>query len=77
LSFAIKYRRTFTRPSAIFDSGCKKVQDLIRAGKDVLLVNSNEVSYISYADYVIAIGDEIENPKYLNERFKVVGENIK
>lgn len=34
-------------------------------------------SYISYADYAIAILDEIENPQHINERFTVVGEESK
>ena len=40
----------------------------------LLLVNSKGESYISYADYAIAVVDEIENPKHENERFTVVGE---
>lgn len=31
-------------------------------------------SYISYADYAIAVLDEVENPQHKNERFSVVGE---
>ncbi len=37
-------------------------------------MNSKGESYISYADYAIAVLDEIENPKHINERFTVVGE---
>ncbi|GAB2551517.1 hypothetical protein GCM10026983_19640 [Gracilibacillus alcaliphilus] len=43
--------------------------------KDHLLVNSEGESYISYADYAIAVLDEIENPKHINEKFTVVGES--
>lgn len=46
-----------------------------RSGKDHLLVNSEGESYISYADYAIAVLDEIENPKHINEKFTVVGES--
>ncbi|MEJ7548034.1 NAD(P)-dependent oxidoreductase, partial [Staphylococcus hominis] len=38
------------------------------------LVNSQGNSYISYADYAIAIVDEAENADHVNERFTVVGE---
>lgn len=37
-------------------------------------MNSEGNSYISYADYAIALIDEIENPQHQNERFTVVGE---
>ena len=45
-------------------------------GKDELLVNSQGNSYISYADYAIAIVDEAENVAHINERFTVVGEQV-
>ena len=64
---------TFLSPSADFNA------EGVRTGgyqswKDNLLVNSNGNSYISYADFAIAILDEIENPQHINERFTVVGE---
>ena len=66
-------RWTFISPAAIFDPRGKRTGSY-RTGKDVLLVNSKGQSYISYADYAIAVLDEIENPQHLNERFTVVGE---
>ncbi len=45
-----------------------------QVGKGHLLVNSKGESYISYADYAIAVVDEIEKPQHVNERFTVVGE---
>ncbi|MFC4024418.1 NAD(P)-dependent oxidoreductase [Oceanobacillus longus] len=66
-------RWTFISPSAIFDAEGKRTGSY-QSGKDNLLVNSKGESYISYADYAIAVLDEIENPKHLNERFTVVGE---
>ena len=45
-----------------------------QSGKDQLIVNSEGNSYISYADYAVALVDEIENPQHINERFTVVGE---
>lgn len=66
-------RWTFISPSAIFDPQGKRTGSY-RAGKDVLLLNARGESYISYADYAVAVLDEIENPQHVNERFTVVGE---
>ncbi|MEH7388331.1 NAD(P)-dependent oxidoreductase [Bacillus sp. JJ1521] len=64
---------TFMSPSAIFDPEGTRT-GAYQAGKDNLLINSKGESYISYADFAIALVDEIENPKHINERFTVVGE---
>ncbi|MCQ6275542.1 NAD(P)-dependent oxidoreductase [Bacillus sp. V3B] len=64
---------TFISPSAVFDSEGKRTGSY-QVGKDHLLINSKGESYISYADYAIAVLDEIENPQHINERFTVVGE---
>lgn len=64
---------TFISPSAVFDAEGKRTGSY-KSGKDHLLVNSKGESYISYADYAIAVLDEIENPQHINERFTVVGE---
>ncbi len=64
---------TFISPSAVFDPEGKRT-GTYQTGKDNLLVNSKGESYISYADFAIAVIDEIENPKHLNQRFTVVGE---
>lgn len=62
---------TYLSPAADF------VADGARTGKyksggDVVLVNSNNESQISYADYAIAMIDEAENGKHLQQRFTVV-----
>lgn len=64
---------TFMSPSAVFDAEGKRTGSY-QAGNDVLLVNSQGESYISYADFAIAVVDEIENAKHVNKRFTVVGE---
>ena len=64
---------TYISPSAFFDPQGKRT-GTYSAGKDNLLVNSKGDSYISYADYAVAVLDEIENPKHINERFTVVSE---
>ncbi|MGD6769394.1 NAD(P)-dependent oxidoreductase [Staphylococcus arlettae] len=64
---------TFVSPSADFNAGGARTGSY-QAGKDNLLVNSKGNSYISYADFAIAIIDEVENAQHKNERFTVVGE---
>ncbi|MEH7381843.1 NAD(P)-dependent oxidoreductase [Bacillus sp. JJ1533] len=64
---------TFISPSAVFDAEGKRTGSY-KLGKDNLLVNSKGESYISYADFAIAVVDEIENPKHINQRFTIVGE---
>ncbi|MBP0725681.1 NAD(P)-dependent oxidoreductase [Bacillus sp. RG28] len=61
---------TYISPSAFFDPQGSRT-GAYQTGKDHLLANSEGKSYISYPDYAIALVDEIENPKHLNERFTV------
>jgi putative NADH-flavin reductase len=64
---------TFLSPSANFNAEGVKTGSY-QVGKDNLLINANGNSYISYADFALALVDEIENPQHINERFTVVGE---
>ncbi|GAA4845080.1 NAD(P)-dependent oxidoreductase [Paenibacillus vulneris] len=64
---------TFISPSAFFNPEGRRT-GAYQKGKDKLLVNSQGHSHISYADYAIAVVDEIEKPQHINERFTVVGE---
>lgn len=64
---------TFVSPSANFAVGTRTGS--YTKGKDNLLVNSKGESYVSYADFAIAIVDEIEQPKHMRERFTVVSES--
>lgn len=64
---------TFISPSAYFDPTGARTGDYTK-GEDHLLVNSQNESYISYADYAIALVDEIENADHIRQRFTVVGE---
>ncbi|HWI50433.1 MAG TPA: NAD(P)-dependent oxidoreductase [Rummeliibacillus sp.] len=61
---------TFLSPSAFFDPEGPRTGNYIE-GQDHLLVNEQGESYVSYADFAIAVLDEIENPKHVNERFTV------
>lgn len=65
---------TFISPSAFFDPQGKRT-GAYQKGKDHLLVNAKGQSYVSYADFAIAVLDEIENPQHRNERFRVSSES--
>ncbi|MFJ9386377.1 NAD(P)-dependent oxidoreductase [Peribacillus sp. NPDC101481] len=64
---------TFISPSAFFDPQGDRTGGY-KLGKDNLLVNSKGESYVSYADFALAVLDEIEIPKHINQRFTVVAE---
>lgn len=64
---------TFLSPAAFFNPEGART-GTYQSGQDVMIMNSEGNSYISYADYAIALVDEIENAKHKNERFTVVGE---
>ncbi|MGE1165349.1 NAD(P)-dependent oxidoreductase [Peribacillus simplex] len=64
---------TFISPSAFFDPQGNRTGEY-KLGKDNLLVNSKGESYVSYADFALAVLDEIENPQHINQRFTVVAE---
>lgn len=64
---------TFVSPAAYFNPEGKRT-GAYQKGKDHFIVNAKGESYVSYADYAVAILDEIENPQHLNERFTVVSE---
>ncbi|WP_054709369.1 NAD(P)-dependent oxidoreductase [Bacillus sp. JCM 19041] len=52
----------------------KEKERSYKVGKDHVILNSKGQSYISYADFAIALVDEIEKPQHVNERFTLVGE---
>jgi len=64
---------TYISPAAFFDDEGKRTGTYQKGGEQ-LLFNSKGESYISYADYAIAVLDEIENPQHINARFTVVAE---
>ncbi|MFJ8237735.1 NAD(P)-dependent oxidoreductase [Ureibacillus sp. NPDC094379] len=67
-------RWTFLSPSIIFDADGPRTGHYI-LGKGRILLNSQYLSYVSYADYAIAVIDEIENPQFENEQVIVASEN--
>ena len=60
---------TFVSPSAEFVEGERT--GAFRIGKDDLLVSSAGRSWITFADYAIAMIDEVEAPKHPRQRFTV------
>ena len=60
---------TFVSPSAEFVEGQRT--GTFRIGKDDLLVSSEGRSWITFADYAIAMLDEVEAPKHSRQRFTV------
>lgn len=67
------FQWTYISPAGLFDPEGKRTGSY-QKGKDQLILNSKGESYISYADFAIAVLDEIEDPQHINERFSVVGE---
>ncbi|MHC8396543.1 NAD(P)-dependent oxidoreductase [Pseudomonas sp. LB3P93] len=59
----------FLSPSAEFVEGERTGS--FRVGKDDLLVSSAGRSWITFADYAIALIDEVEAPKHSRQRFTV------
>jgi putative NADH-flavin reductase len=60
---------TFLSPSAEFVEGDRTGK--FRLGQDNLLVSSEGRSWITFADYAIAMLDEVETPKHSQQRFTV------
>lgn len=68
---AVNY--TFISPSAFFDPKGNRTGNYI-LGTDKLLVNSDGDSYVSYADFAVALLDEVETPAFKRQRFTVASE---
>ena len=58
---------TYFSPAGFFEVGPRK--GTFRLGKDDLIVGENGKSEISYADYAIAVADELEKPQFRGQRF--------
>ena len=68
-----KVNWTYLSSSAYFDPNGNRTGKYAE-GAETLLLNSEGESYISYADYGIALVDEIERQRHLRQRYTVVGE---
>ncbi|KDN97676.1 NAD(P)-dependent oxidoreductase [Pseudomonas donghuensis] len=60
---------TFLSPSAEFVEGARS--GAYKLGKDHLLIGADGKSWISFADYAIAMLDEVETPAHSRQRFTV------
>ncbi|WP_025129687.1 NAD(P)-dependent oxidoreductase [Pseudomonas sp. PH1b] len=60
---------TFLSPSAEFVEGERTGH--FRLGQDDLLVSAEGRSWITFADYAIALIDEVEKPAHIRQRFTV------
>mgnify|MGYP001629949804 CR=1 FL=1 len=64
---------TYLSPAGDFQVDGARTGKYILGGEELTL-NSKGESVISYADYAIAMIDEAENGKHIQQRFSVVGE---
>ena len=64
---------TYLSPSAEFDAEGART-GAYRLGDEVILFNAKGDSYISYADYAMAMLDEAEQGKHIKKRFTVVSD---
>lgn len=62
---------TFISPAADFQADGKRTGEYILAGEELTLNDRGE-SIISYADYALAMADEIQNGDHIKERISVV-----
>ena len=61
---------TYLRPAAEFDAEGKRTGSYVLAGEE-FTTNEKGESYISYADYAIAMVDEAEKGNHIGERISV------
>ncbi len=63
---------TFLSPAADFVADGERTGEYLVGGEEYF-ENAEGVSRISYADYAIAMIDELEKGEHINERFSVIG----
>lgn len=68
----VKY--TFFSPACFFDPRGRKTGTYVTGG-DTVIHNTAGESYISYADYAVAMVDEAENGKFVRARFTAVSDS--
>ena len=64
---------TYVSPAGDYDANGARTGKYV-LGRDDLILNSKNESYISYADLAIAIIDELKNRNFVQKRFTAVGE---
>ena len=63
---------TYLSPAADFQADGARTGNILLGGEEYF-VNEKGVSAISYADYAIAMIDEIEKADHIQKRFSVIG----
>ncbi|WP_035051559.1 NAD(P)-dependent oxidoreductase [Carnobacterium pleistocenium] len=64
---------TYISPSAFFNFKGSRTGKY-QVGQDQLLTNSKGESEVSYADFALALVDEIENQQFINQRITICSE---
>jgi len=64
---------TYFSPAKTFDAGGARTGKY-RLGTDYAIANASGESYISYADYAVALVDELENGAFVGKRFTAVSD---
>lgn len=64
---------TYVSPAGDYDANGARTGKYV-LGNDHVILNSQNKSYISYADLAITIIDELKNKKFIQKRFTAVGE---
>jgi len=64
---------TYVSPAGDYDADGTRTGKYV-LGNDHVILNSQNESYISYADLAIAIIDELKNRNFVQKRFTAVGE---
>jgi hypothetical protein len=60
---------TFISPPRMFVPGERT--GIFRFGKDHMLMKDGQPTSISFEDFALALVDELENPKYIRQRFTI------
>jgi len=66
---------TYLSPAKTFDPGGARTGKYI-LGTDYAIANNTGESYISYADYAVAMVDEMENKAFVRKRFTAVSNTL-
>ncbi|MBQ9273544.1 MAG: NAD(P)-dependent oxidoreductase [Succinivibrio sp.] len=65
---------TFLSPAGLFDPEGPRTGQYTLGGEELILNQKGE-SYVSYADYALALVDELKAGKFIGKRFSVVSEH--
>lgn len=72
---ASKVNWTYLSPAKTFDPGGIRTGRYI-LGTDYMIPNASGESYVTYADYAVAMVDELERKNHVQKRFTVVSDTV-